>query len=256
MIISGYSPTITLRVVTAGKGITGEEKEKMKRSFLCVLVICLFGAGAVQASAILAGPVPLCTTFAVDPSNINDLAIQYGVFSAANFACEQQDKIYSNFALGALPTTSTLRIQLQPLGGVDFHTVTFNGNFAADFTVSYDIAIDLALSPTRLITSVTGDISNPSNQGSPSNLKSVFSEGGSLIGSLTSVPGNPGLAIKTANTALHVTDVYTANGGAAVSISNTFREDLTVGAPETYSYLLVGGGFLLLASLRRFRRRV
>jgi hypothetical protein len=227
----------------------------MKRSFSCIFALCLLGAGAVQASPILAGPVAQCSTFAVDATNANDLAIQFGMFSTANFACEQQDKIYSNFSLGALPTASTLRIQLQPLIGVDFHTVTFNGNFATNFTLSYDIAIDLALSPTNLITSVTGDISNPSNQGTPSNLKTVFSEGGVMIGSLTSVPGNPGTAITTANTALHVTDVYTANGGAAVSISNTFREDLTARTPETYSYLLVGGGFLLLASLRRIRRR-
>jgi hypothetical protein len=227
----------------------------MKRSFLCVLVICLLGAGAAQAAAVLAGPVPLCSTFAVDPSNPNDLAIQYGAFSEADFACEQQDKIYSNFSLGALPDTSTLRIQLQPLVGVDFHTVTFNGNFAADFTLSYDIAIDLSLSPTNLITSVTGDISNPSNAGAPSNVKTVFSEGGVMLGTLTSTPGNPGSPIATFNTALHVEDIYTANGGAAVSISNTFREDLNAAAPETYSYLLVGGGFLLLASLRRIRRR-
>jgi hypothetical protein len=227
----------------------------MKRSFLCVSVICLLGAAAVQAAPILSGPVAACSSFAVDPSNPNDLAIQFAVFSAADFACEQQDKIYSNFSLGALPDTATLRIQLQPLTGVDFHTVTFNGNFAADFTLSYDIAIDLALSPLNLITSVTGDISNPSNQGTPSNVKTVFSEAGVMIGTLTSVPGNPGSAITTADTALHVTDAYLAAGGAAVSISNTFREDLTAGAPETYTYLLVGGGFLLLASMRRIRRR-
>jgi hypothetical protein len=191
----------------------------------------------------------------VDPSNPNDLAIQYAVFSAAGFACEQQDKIYSNFSLGALPATATLRIQLQPLGLVDFHTVTFNGNFAADFSLSYDIAIDLSLSPFNLITSVTGDISNPSGTGAPSNTKTVFTEGGVMIGSLVSVASNPGTAIATANTALHVTDVYVADGGAAVSLSNTFREDLSAAAPETYSYLLVGGGFLVLASLRRIRRR-
>jgi hypothetical protein len=223
----------------------------MKRCFLCVIVICLIGASAVQAAAILTGPVAQCSSFAVNSSNPNDLAIQFGEFSAASFACEQQDKIYSNFGLTGLPDTATLRIQLQPLTGVDFHTVTFNGNFAADFSISYDIAIDLTMSPLALITSVTGDISNPSNQGAPSNLKTVFSEGGVMIGSLTSVPGNPGSAITTANTALHVTDLYTANGGAAVSISNTFRQDLTASAPETYSYLLVGGGCLLLASLRR-----
>ena len=227
----------------------------MKRSFLCIFALCLLGAAAVQAAPILTGPVAACSSFAVDPSNPNDLAIQFATYSTAGFACEQQDKIYSNFSLGALPATSTLRIQLQPLTGVDFHTVTFNGNFAADFTLSYDIAIDLALSPLNLITKVTGDISNPSNEGAPSNLKSVFSEGGVLLGTLTSVPGNPGSAIATANTALHVTDVYTAGGGATVSISNTFREDLTAASPEAYSYLLVGGGFLLLASLRRIRRR-
>ena len=227
----------------------------MKRSFLCVSVICLLGAAAVQASPILTGPVVQCSTFAVDSTNPNDLAIQFADFSAANFACEQQDKIYSNFSLTGLPDTSTLRIQLQPLTGVDFHTVTFNGNFATDFTLSYDIAIDLSLSPLALITKVTGDLSNPSNVGTPSNLKTVFTEGGTTIGSLTSTPGNPGSAITTSNTALHVTDVYTADGGAAVSISNTFREDLNASAPETYSYLLVGGGFVLLASMRRIRRR-
>jgi hypothetical protein len=226
----------------------------MRKICFCVLVICLLGAGAVQAAPILSGPVAQCSTFAIDSSNPNDLAIQFAVFSAANFACEQQDKIYSNFALGALPTTATLRIQFQPLGPVDFHTVTFNGNFGAPFTVSYDVAIDLSLSPLALITSVTGDISNPSNQGTPNNVKTVFSEGGVMLGTLTSVPGNPGSAIATANTALHATDVYSANGGAVVSLSNTFREDLTASAPEAYSYLLVGGGFLLLASLRRIRR--
>jgi hypothetical protein len=221
----------------------------MKRSFLCIFALCLLGAAAVQAAAILGPPVAACSSFAVDPSNPNDLAIQFATYSTAGFACEQQDKIYSNFSLGALPGTATLRIQLQPLGGVDFHTVTFNGNFAADFSLSYDVAIDLKMSPLAEIVQVTGDISNPSNKGTPSNLKSVFSEGGTPIGSLTSVPGNPGAAITTAETALHVADAYTAGGGAAVSISNTFEENLHV--PETYSYLLVGGGFLLLASLRR-----
>src|ERR1035441_3112765 len=228
----------------------------MKNRLLCVFVICLLGAVAVQAAPILGPPVAQCSTFAVNSNNPDDLAIQFNMFSTAGFACEQQDKIYSNFNLGALPTSATLRIQVQPLVGVDFHTLTVNGNFGADFTLSYDIAIDLTLSPFALITRVTGDLSNPSNQGSPSNLKTVFSEGGVMIGSLTSLPSSPGTAIVTDNTALHVTDVYSVNGGAAVSISNTFREDLSATVPETYSYALVGCGLLVLASFRRIRRAV
>ena len=212
----------------------------MKYSSLCLVAACLVGVGTLRATPVLTGPAAQCSTFAVDPSNPNDLAIQFAAFSAADFACEAQDKIYSNFVLGGLPDTSTLRIQLQPLVGVDFHTVTFNGNFPASFTLSYDIAIDLAISPLALITAVTGDMSNPTNVGAPSNLKTVFTEGGTTI--LTSV------------TALHVTDVYTDGGGAAVSISNTFREDLNNGAPEPWTYAMVGGGFLMLASLRKFRR--
>lgn len=223
----------------------------MKKSVLCTFVICLLGAFAVQAAPILAPPVAQCSTLGTgSPTN---LTFAYTAWSSANFACEQQDKIYSNFAPGAIPTDTTLSIQLQPLGGADFHTVTFNGSFMANFLVSYDIAIDLIQSPKALITRVTGDLSNPSNLGTPSNLKTVFTEAGATVGSLTSVPGNPGSTIVTSATALHVTDQYTANGGAAVSLSNTFREDLNA-VPEPLSYALVGGGFLFLASLRRIRR--
>jgi hypothetical protein len=223
----------------------------MKKSCLCTFGICLLGALAVQAAPILAPPVAQCSTLGT--GSANNLTFTYATWSAATFACEQQDKIYSNFSVGAIPIDTTLSIQLQPLGLVDFHTVTFNGNFGTNFLVSYDIAIDLFQSPKALITLVTGDLSNPSNLGTPSNTKTVFSEAGVMLGSLTSLPAAPGSSIATFNTALHVTDNYLAGAGAAVSISNTFREDLNA-APETFSYALVGGGFLLLASLRRIRR--
>jgi hypothetical protein len=226
----------------------------MKRSFLCLSLMCLLAA-AVQAGPVLSGPVAQCSSFDQGATNPNDLVIPYSVFSVANFACEGQDKIYSNFNLGALPSTSSLRIQLQPLGSVDYHTVTFNGNFANDFSLSYDVAVDLALSPFNHITSVTGDISNPSNQGTPSNTKAVYTEAGLLLGTLVSSPGNPGAAIATFETAVHVADTYLASGGAAVSISNTFRQDLGSSTPEPVSYFLTGAGLLGLASLRRLRRR-
>lgn len=223
----------------------------MKKSVLCLFAICLLGAGAVQAAPILAPPVAQCSTLGT--GSANNLTLQFATWSAATFACEQQDKIYSNFSVGAIPIDTTLSIQLQPLGLVDFHTVTFNGNFGTNFLVSYDVAVDLIMSPKARITLVTGDLSNPSNLGTPSNTKTVFSEAGVMLGTLTSLPAVPGSSIPTFNTALHVTDNYLAGAGAAVSISNTFREDLNA-VPETFSYALVGGGFLLLASLRRIRR--
>jgi hypothetical protein len=224
----------------------------MKNVSLCIVVVSLLGVGALQAGVILT-TTSQCSAAAGVTGAATDLIIPFATWSVANFACQQQDKIYSNFAVGAIPTDSTLRLQVQPIGTADFHTATFNGNFLTNFTVSYDVAIDLAINPTELITSVTGDISNPGNTGAPSNVKSVFSESGLLLGSLTSLSGNPGNAITTANTALHVSDAYTAAGGGVVSISNTFREEIP-GVPEPLTYSLVGGGFLLLASFRRTRR--
>jgi hypothetical protein len=226
----------------------------MKSLFLSLVVLSLLGAGALQAIPILGPPVVQCSAIPGVTGTANDLIFSFALWSAPNFACEQQDKIYSNFSVGAIPTESTLRVQLQPLGLLEFHTLTVNGNFLAPFTFSYDIAIDLTLNSLNRITAITGDISNPSGQGNPSNTKTVFTEGGATIGTLTSTVGSPGGTILLNQTAVHVVDAYAANGGAAVSISNTFRQDLTSGVPEPVSFALIGGGLLLLAGLRRVRR--
>jgi hypothetical protein len=210
----------------------------------------LLGVGALQASPILGPPVGQCSAVVGVSGSADDLIMPYSTWTAANFACEQQDKIYSNFSPGLIPGSTTLRLQVQTLGSVDFHTVTFNGNFLTNFSVSYDVAVDATVSPAT-ITSITGDLSNPTNLGTPSITKTVFTEAGALIGTLTSTARNPGVAIATNVTALHAVDDYSANGGAAVSVSNTFREDIVL---EPFSFALVGGGFGLLALAWRIRR--
>src|SRR5437868_3706380 len=139
--------------------------KKMRRLFLSVAALGALGAVGLHASPILAPPVTACSAIPGVTGAANDLIFTFGLWSVPNFACQQQDKIYSNFSLGAIPTDTTLRIQLQPIGAQEFHTVTVNGNFGTAFTFSYDIAIDLTLNPSNRITAVTGDISNPSNQG-------------------------------------------------------------------------------------------
>src|SRR5215467_6938426 len=112
---------------------------RMKKILVCIgtLILCI---GALQAAPVLGPPVGQCQAAGGVTGLPIDLIIPFSTWSAANFACEQQDKIYSNFAPGAIPTDATLRLQQQQLGLADFHTVTFEGNFLSSFTVSYDIA--------------------------------------------------------------------------------------------------------------------
>ena len=89
-----------------------------------------------------------------------------------------------NFSPGPIPPDTILHVALQSIGPAEFHTLTVSGNFMTSFTFSYDIAIDLTLNALNRITAITGDLSNPSGAGSPSNTKTVFTEGGATIGSL------------------------------------------------------------------------
>jgi len=197
----------------------------MKKILACVGTLTLY-IGALQAAPILGPPVGQCSAASGVTGVANDLIVPFATWSAANFACEQDDKIYSNFAPGAIPTDATLRLQVQQLGLADFHTVTFEGNFLSSFTVSYDIAIDLTIAPpNEKLLRVSADISNPPDVGTPNNVKTVSANGGGAVsGSLTSTQGDPGGSIATNVTSMHVSDAYSANGGAVVSISNTFLE--------------------------------
>ena len=112
----------------------------LKRLICFTTLLSATSVIALQAAPVLSGPITQCSAIPNSFGSPTDLILSYAIFSGPDFACEQQDKIYSNFSVGALPTSSSLRIQLQPIGEVTFHTVTLNGNFGSDFVFSYDIA--------------------------------------------------------------------------------------------------------------------
>jgi hypothetical protein len=219
------------------------------RKFLGCFTLLLAAVSTGYAVPVLAPPSPACSSFGSGPAN--DISIAFAVWSAAGFNCESGDKIFSNFAFsGALPTDTTLELQTQTLGPIDLHGVTWNSNFIGSFSASYDIAVDLVMSPNMRIVRVSGDLSNPSNLGTPTNVKQLFLESGAPDGTLTSTAGSPGTPLVVDTTALHVVDTYTPLGGAAVSISNTFAE---AAVPEPVSLFLMGSGLLVLAKLKRAR---
>jgi hypothetical protein len=219
------------------------------RNLLYSLIVLSASLG--RAAPVLSGPVTPCTQLGAGPRS--NVTISFAVWTAPGFACENQDKIFSNFVVtGGLSNDTALQLQEESIGPVDFHVVTFSGNFLTAFGISYDIAVDPLLGPNSHIVRVSGDLSNPTNLPNPITTKSVSTEGGVLLGNIISATLNPGTPLITDATALHILDLYAPNGGAAVSISNTFAQ-ATV--PEPASFLLAGAALLLFSNrIRRYTR--
>jgi hypothetical protein len=216
---------------------------------ITLLVAC---ASIGYAIPVLAPPSPACSSFGSGPAN--DISIQFAVWTSPNFNCEQGDKIFSNFAVGAgLPTSTVLELQTQSVGGFNLQGVTFNGNFLTAFALSYDIAIDLTqFGGANRLVRVSGDLSNPSAVGNPATAKAVFTEGGTLLGTVTSQVNSPGVPLIISQTAVHVADAYAPGGGAAVSISNLFAQQQV---PEPATLSMIGAG-LVLAGVLKLKRKV
>ena len=184
----------------------------MRKLLASVVTLFALSATAGFAIPVLAPPSPACSTFGTGPAN--DISIQFAVWTSANFNCSQDDKIFSNFAVGiGLPNNTVLELQTQQIGPLDLHVVTFNGNFILPFTLSYDIAVNLVLSPNDRIVRVSGDLSNPSAIGNPATAKAVFTEGGTSLGTVTSTVGSPGTPLMIEQPAVHVIDGYVPGGG-------------------------------------------
>ncbi len=213
-----------------------------------LLATYAFLVTASFAAPILAPPAPPC--IGIGRGIATDVIIDFPIWTAPGFFCEQAGKIFSNFAIesGLIAPNTTLQIQQQNLGGVNFHVVTFNANFLLAFSLSYDIAVDLVAGPNHRIVRVSGDLSNPSIIGSPILAKSVYDQDANLLGMLVATTNIPGIPIVTSQTSLHVLDEYLPLGGAAVSISNTFAQ---VEIPEPSTWFLIGSSMMLFGVILR-----
>lgn len=169
------------------------------------------------------GPIPLATIL------------------TPGFTCQQQDKIFSNFDGSGIPADSTVQFHSQALPSGDVHTVQLVGNFLADFVFAYTIMVDTAIAPNLYINHVAAGIDLAT--AGPSLLKEWAGGSVTSIGPLASMPVMAQM--------LAITDTFTANNGAAVSISNSFSQTTI---PEPSTYVLIGLGAILLGFLKPVRK--
>lgn len=228
----------------------------MKKSITGFLVAgsALAFAGLVTVPA---AATPTCTTINdLGPSgsgSVNRASV------TAGYCVLAQDKLYGNFALGNLPAGTVLNFNLNIVGSLDHHQLSFNAPYKSGTTYNwgYEVAVYTNAVPGTVITSLDTDFTqtagtstltkttNPAGSNAISETKvGAFVQPGSVL-SKTFGPG--------------VTDLIIAeqliDGGTVSSVTNTVTQFVPGrDIPEPATLALLGAGLAGLGGLRLRRK--